>query len=184
MGTSAGALAALALAAERPGMARSLVLAGPPVHRWAKDDPDGEALYGEFMASVWGPAAAAFKAGDDFGAMRVLADGFGGAGRVDRLPPGARAVAMQDSRFFKAAAAAADPFPAVSKGKVRRLGVPVLTATGEKAIRPHKFVNGELARLLPKAGRVTIPGAGHGSARGNPQAFSGAVSKFLESHSR
>ena len=179
VGTSAGALAALVLAVEHPGMARSLVLAEPPVHRWAKDDPNGEPLYKEFMAAIWEPAAAAFKAGDDRGAMRVLVDGFGGAGRFDRLPPEAREVAMQNSHFFKVATALADPFPELSKEKVRRLRVPVLIVTGENTIRIHKFVNDELARLLPKAERVTIPEAGHGSARENPRAFNEAALRFL-----
>lgn len=184
VGTSAGALAALVLATEHPRMVRSMVLAEPPVHHWAKDDPKGEALYRRFMISIWEPAAAAFKAGDDQGAMRILVDGFAGAGRFDGLPPEARAVAMQNSRFFKAATSSADPFPAVSKGKVRRLGMPVLIVTGENTIQLHKFVNDELARLLPKAERVTIPQAGHGSARENPQAFNAAVTKFLENHRR
>lgn len=181
VGTSAGALAALVLATEHPRMVRSMVVAEPPVHHWAKEDPKGEALYRSFMTSIWEPAAAAFKAGDDQGAMRILVDGFAGAGRFDGLPPEARAVAMQNSRFFKAATSSADPFPAVSKGKVRRLDMPVLIVTGENTIQLHKFVNDELARLLPKAGRVTIPQAGHGSARENPQAFNAAVTKFLES---
>lgn len=184
VGTSAGALAALVLATEYPGMVRSMVLAEPPVHRWAKDDPQGEALYRTFMISIWEPAAAAFKAGDNQGAMRILVDGFAGAGKFDRLPPEARAVAMQNSRFFKAATSSADPFPAVSKDKVRRLDMPVLIVTGENTIPLHKFVNEELARLLPKAERVTIPQAGHGSARENPQGFNAAVAKFLENHSR
>jgi pimeloyl-ACP methyl ester carboxylesterase len=184
VGTSAGALAALVLATEHPRVVRSMVLAEPPVHRWAKDDPRGEALYRRFMISIWEPAAAAFKAGDDQGAMRILVDGFAGAGRFDGLPPEARAVAMQNSRFFKAATSSADPFPAVSKGKVRRLDMPVLIVTGEDTIRLHKFVNEELARLLPKAERATIPQAGHGSSRENPKAFNAAVTKFLENHSR
>lgn len=184
VGTSAGALTALVLATEHPDMVRSLVLAEPPVHRWAKDDPKGEALYKEFMASIWEPAAAAFKAGDDLGAMRILVDGFGGAGRFDGLSPEGRAVAMQNSRFFKAATLSADPFPSLSKDKVRRLDMPVLIVTGEKTIPLHRFVNEELGRLLPKAKRVTVPQAGHGSARENPHAFNEAVGKFLESHSR
>jgi pimeloyl-ACP methyl ester carboxylesterase len=179
VGTSAGALAALMLAVEHPGMVRSMVLAEPPVHRWAKDDPKGEALYREFMATIWEPAAAAFKAGDEEGAMRTLVDGFAGAGRFDRLPPEARAVAMQNSRFFKAATASSDPFPELSKEKVRRLRMPVLIVTGEHTVRLHKFVNDELARLLPKAERATIAGAGHGSARENPRAFNEAVLRFL-----
>ena len=184
VGTSAGALAALVLATEHPGKVRSMVLAEPPVHRWAKHDPKGNALYRRFMSAIWEPAAAAFKAEDEQGAMRILVDGFAGAGKFDGLSPEARAVAMQNSRFFKAATSSAEPFPAVSKDKVRRLDMPILIMTGENTIQLHKFVNGVLARLLPKADRVTIPQAGHGSARENPQAFNAAVTKFLEHHSR
>lgn len=184
VGTSAGALAALVLATKHPGMVRSLVLAEPPVHGWAKDDPQGAALYKEFMNAIWEPAGAAFKSGDDEAGMRVLVDGFGGAGRFDRLPPEAKTVAMQNARFFKAATASSDPFPKLSKQKVKRLRVPVLIVTGENTIGIHKFVNGELARLLPKAERAVIPRAGHGSARENPLAFNEAVLNFLSKHGR
>lgn len=182
VGTSAGALTALTLAVIHPELVRSLVLAEPPVHRWARDDPKGEALYREFMTSMWEPAAAAFKAGDDQGAMRILVDGFAGTGRFDHLPPEGRAAVMQNSRFFRAATLSSDPFPDLPKNKVRRLHMPVLIVTGENTIALHKFINDELARLLPKAERVTIPQAGHGSARENPHAFNDAVVQFLERH--
>src|SRR5215203_4185912 len=55
-----------------------------------------------------------------------------------------------------------------------------LIITGQNTIRIHKLVNDELARLLPKADRATIPNAGHGSARENPQAFNDAVIIFLD----
>lgn len=179
VGASIGAFTALVLAVKHPELVRSLVLAEPPVHRWAKDDPNGVALYREFMATMWEPAAASFKAGDDQRAMRILVDGFAGAGRFDNLLPEGRAVAMQNSRFFRAATLSSDPFPDLSKDKVKRLGIPVLILGGENTIRLHKFVNDELARLLPKAERATIPQAGHGSARENPQAFNEAVINFL-----
>lgn len=184
VGTSAGALTALLLATEHPGMVRSMVLAEPPAHRWARDDPSGGQLYEEFMTLIWRPAEAAFRAGDERGAMRILVDGFGGAGRFDALPPEARTVALQNSRFFRAATSSADPFPEIPKDEVRRLRMPILIVTGENTIRIHRFVNDELARILPNAERVTIPRAGHGSARENPQAFNEAVAKFLEEQSR
>jgi pimeloyl-ACP methyl ester carboxylesterase len=62
--------------------------------------------------------------------------------------------------------------------------MPVLIVSGENTIPLHKFVNGELARLLPNAPRVSIPGAGHGSARENPEAFNNAVERFLDSLQR
>jgi pimeloyl-ACP methyl ester carboxylesterase len=163
-------------------MVRSLVLAEPPIHQWAKDSPAGAALYWEFLTRIWEPAAAAFKAGDDPGAMRILVDGFAGAGSFAGFPPQTRTAVMQNSRFFKAATASADPFPALSQAQVRRLNKPVLVITGEHTIKIHKFINEELMRLLPKAERTTIPRAGHGSARENSQAFNEAALKFLADH--
>lgn len=181
VGTSIGAFTALVLAVKHPEMVRSLVLAEPPVHQWVRNSPDGAAAYKEFMSTIWQPATAAFKRGDDEGAMRVLVDAFAGPGRFDNLPPEARAAAMQNSRFFKANTLASDPFPNLSKAKVRRLRIPVLIITGENTIRIHKLVNEELARLLPKAEQAIIPKAGHGSPRENPQAFNEAVLKFFAS---
>lgn len=184
VGTSAGALTALVLATKNPEMVRSMVLAEPPVLRWAKEDPNGEALYREFMTTIWKPAAAAFKAGDDQGAMRILVDAFGGSGRFDSLPPERRTVAIQNSRFFRAATSSPDPFPELSKERVKRLNMPIMIVGGENTLKINKFINEELMRLLPKAERAVIPRAGHGSARDNPQAFNEAVLEFLKNNSR
>jgi hypothetical protein len=53
--------------------------------------------------------------------MRILVDGLGGKGRFDSLPSEGHAAAMQNSRFFKANTLSADPFPNLSKDKVKRL---------------------------------------------------------------
>ncbi len=179
-----GALTALVLAIKNPEMVRSLVLAEPPIHQWVRDSPNGAAVYSEFLTSIWNPAADAFKAGDDEGAMRILVDGFAGTRRFDNLPPEGRAVAMQNSRFFKAVTVYSDPSPYFSKAKVKRLRVPILIVTGENTIKLPKFINKELARLLPRAERAIIPKAGHGSARENPEAFNEVVLKFLANQSR
>jgi pimeloyl-ACP methyl ester carboxylesterase len=179
VGTSIGAFTALALAVKHPEMVRSLVLAEPPVHEWVRDSPGGAAAYKDFMVTIWEPAAEAFKRGDDQGAMRILVDGMGGKGRFDKLPPEGRAAAMQNSHFFKANTLSSDPFPNLSKDKVRRLRIPTLIITGENTIKIHKLVNEELARLLPKAEQAIIANAGHGSPRENPEGFNEAVLKFL-----
>ena len=182
IGTSIGAFTALVLAVKHPEMVRSLVLAEPPVHQWVRDTPSGAAAYREFMTAIWDPATEAFKTGDDQGAMRIFVDGLAGTRRFDNLPPEGRAAIMQNSRFFKANTLSADPFPNLSKAKVRRLRIPILIITGENTIKIHKLVNEELARLLPKADQAIIPKAGHGSARENPQAFNEAVLKFQANH--
>jgi pimeloyl-ACP methyl ester carboxylesterase len=179
VGTSAGALTALLFALEHPEKVRSLVLAEPPIHRWARDDAAGRPLYDAFMSGVWSPAGAAFRRGDDVAGMRALVDGFAGAPRFDGLPPAARAVALQNARFFRVATASPDPFPAVDKARVARLRMPVLIVTGERTVPLHRFVNEELAKVLPRAERATIAGAGHGAAREKPREFNAAVLGFL-----
>jgi pimeloyl-ACP methyl ester carboxylesterase len=132
------------------------------------------------MTTIWEPGAEAFKAGDDQGAMRIFVDGLDETPPTfDNLPPDGRATAMQNSRFFKAATSSSVPFPDLCKDKVKRLSIPILIVTGENTLKILKFINEQLALLLPKAERVTIPKAGHGSARENPQAFNEAVLKFL-----
>jgi pimeloyl-ACP methyl ester carboxylesterase len=182
VGTSMGAFAALVLAVNHPEMVRSLVLAEPPINQWARDSPQGAAVYKEFMTTIWEPATEAFKAGDDLQAMRILVDGFAGARRFDNLPPETQAAIMQNSRFFKAVTLSTDPLPNLSKDKVKRLSMPILIVTGENTIELAKVINEEMARVLPKAERATIANAGHGSARENPQAFNEAVLKFLANH--
>lgn len=180
VGVSAGAFTALVLAIKHPEMVRSMVLAEPPVHSWAKGDPAGGPLYNAFMENIWAPAGAEFGRGNETAAMRVLTDGLVGAGTFDGLPPAAREMSLQNSRFFKVATASDHPFPDVPKRKVAQLKMPVLIVTGENTISLHKFDNDELGRTLPNAQRVTIPKAGHGSPRDNPVAFNAAVSAFLD----
>ena len=179
VGTSIGAFTALVLAVKHPELVRTMVLAEPPVHQWVRDTPEGAGVYSEFMTTIHEPAAKAFKAGDDTGGMRIFVDAFAGTGRFNHLPPEGLAAVMQNARFFRAITLSSDPYPNLSKAKVKRLTMPVLIMTGEMTINIHKLVNAELARLLPKAERATIPKAGHGSARDNPQAFNQAVLKFL-----
>jgi pimeloyl-ACP methyl ester carboxylesterase len=111
--------------------------------------------------------------------MRILVDGFAGTRRFDNLPPEARAAVMQNSRFFKAVTVYSDPAPHFSKESVKQLRIPILIITGENTFKLPRVINQELERLLPNAERATIPNAGHGSPRENPQAFNEAVLRFL-----
>jgi len=179
VGTSYGAFTALALAVSRPNMVRTLVLAEPPIHGWAADSPNGAALYRQFMTSVHEPAGAAFVAGNDEAAIRILIDAFDGSGAFARLSTERRAAIMQNSRFFKAITASSDAFPRLPKDAVAGLDMPVLVIHGANTDDLHKFVTDELARVLPNAKRAVIPEAGHGSPRQNAPAFIASVVEFL-----
>jgi pimeloyl-ACP methyl ester carboxylesterase len=80
---------------------------------------------------------------------------------------------------MRALTLSSDPFPNLSKDKVRRLKPPILIIRGENTLQIHKLVNAELVRLLPEADQAIIPKAGHGSPRENPEAFNQAVLTFL-----
>ena len=178
VGTSIGAYAALIVAVKHPKMVASLVLAEPNIHAWVKDSPE----FKEFFNKAWIPAAAAFRAGNDKDGMRYLVDIFGGAGSFDRMPPEAAEIAMQNSRFFRAATLSKDHSPDISREKVRRLEMPILIVSGENTFPMAKRIVAELERVLPNADRTVIRNAGHGSPRQDPAAFDDVVLKFMDKH--
>jgi pimeloyl-ACP methyl ester carboxylesterase len=85
------------------------------------------------------------------GAMTIFVDGMAATKQCDRLSSG------ED---------------------IKRLRVPSLVVTGENTIQIHRIVDEELIHPLPNVINVTIPNAGHGSARENSTAFS-AMLAFL-----
>lgn len=180
VGTSYGAFTALALAIGHPEMVRSLVLAEPPVLQWITNTARGAALYRERVADVHEPAKRAFAKGDDEAAMRLFIDAFDGPGTFDRLPGERRTSIIQNAKFFRALTSSSNPFPNLSKNSVRRLKMPVLVIQGAETDELHRMVTEEVGRVLRRERRVTIPKAGHGSPRQNPQAFNEAVREFLE----
>ncbi len=176
VGASSGAFTALVFALKYPKMVRSLVLAEPPAHQLIRDLPEGEAVYQNFMNALK-PAAEAFRQND---ARKGISIFVGILGRkFDSLPPAVVEVIMQNALAIKALILSSEPFPEISKEKIRRLKIPVLVVTGENTIKIHKLVNQELLRLLPNASEALIPNAGHGTPRENPQVFNETVLKFL-----
>ena len=60
VGTSYGALTALAFALKHPEKVKTLALFEPPIHEWARRTPAGEAEYQKFMTNVHYAVRAAF----------------------------------------------------------------------------------------------------------------------------
>ena len=178
VGQSYGAFTALMFAIKHPEMVRTLVLSEPPVHQLIRSSSDGEAVYQDFMARTWRPAAEAFRRGEDRRASEILALGISGIKTSD-LPPAVQAARAQNPLSMKSLALSSDPFPNISGEELKRLKMPVLILTGENTVRIHELVNRELARLLPNAKEVMVPKSRHGTPSENPQAFNEAVREFL-----
>jgi pimeloyl-ACP methyl ester carboxylesterase len=182
VGTSYGAYTAMAFALKHPDLVRSMVLAEPPVHRWVTTTERGAELFRAFLTNVHEPAAKAFAAGSPDDAMRIFIDAFDGKGTFDALPQERRAIVMANARFFQAIARSSDGYPNLSKDGVRRLRMPVLVIRGATTDALHAMVTEEVALVFPDASRATIPNAGHGSPRQNPEGFNSAMLPFLERH--
>lgn len=181
---SIGAVAVLFHAVEHPERVRSMVLAEPPVLRWALDAEGGEPLWNEFLDRMWNPGRDAFERGDREGAMRIVTDSFAGKGTFDRLSAGSRARVMRGARDWEAFQRASTPFPELSRERVAALSIPTLLLSAERTTALHRLVNEELASLLPHAERAEIAGATHDMWADAPERCAELALDFIDRHSR
>lgn len=176
VGASIGAFVALAFAIEHPEMVSSLVLGEPPLHQLVRSRPGGEEIYKSFLTDL-GPVKDAFLQGDDRDAMGKF---LGVMGRkMDSLPPKAVANIMQNARAVREISLATEPFPAITRGKLAKLKIPVLIVTGEETVRIHRIVDEQLVLMIPKSRHVLISKSGHGAQVENPSEYNAAVLTFL-----
>ena len=182
VGTSAGALTALLFALQHPTQVRSLVLAEPPILTWAAENAELAPLYRDFMSRTHVRAQPAFARGDDSLAVGYFIDAFDGEGTFTAMPGERRHAILQNARYFQAITASRAPYPDVSKREVHQLQVPTLVVRGADTPAMNVAVTDELLRQLSRGTRVIIPGAGHGSPRQQPTAFTTAVLQFIAQH--
>lgn len=180
VGYSYGAFTALILALDHPELVQALVLAEPPVLRWALGLPGGDALFAEFMASFWQPVGAAFRQGDRERALRLSLTFFAGADILDDLPAEVRQVFEDNLHDWEALTTSSDAFPMIAKERVKQMQIPTLSLTGAQTTPLQHLVNDELERLLPQGTRVTIPDATHEMWSQQPEACGAAVLQFLQ----
>jgi hypothetical protein len=100
-------------------MIRTLVLAEPPVLRWAQDKPEGRALFDEFMDNVWKPVGDAFRRGKKEQALRLTFNYFVGAGVFDQVPETQRNYWRSNIREWQALTTSRDAVPPLSREDVK-----------------------------------------------------------------
>jgi non-heme chloroperoxidase len=182
VGASIGGVAALFLTVRHPELVRTLVLAEPPVLRWALDLPGGAALFDRFLNDAFRPAGEAFRAGEPERAMGLLTDAFLGAGTFAQFPEPLRRKVMLAARDWAAQTMSTAPFPHLAPDAVREIGAPALLLSGARTIPLHALVDDELERLLPNCERVVIPDASHDLWADQPERCRAATLAFLERH--
>jgi len=182
VGYSYGALTALFLGVKHPELVRTLVLAEPPVLRWAEDRPEGRTLFNGFMEDMWKPTGDALRRGEKEKAMRITLRYFTGEDVFDQIPEAQRRYWMENMKEWKALTTSRDAFPALPRSDVKSMRIPVMMLSGSRSLEILKFVDSEIEPLLSNGERVVLPNATHEMWAEQPEECRRMVLAFLARH--
>jgi len=178
VGLSQGARVALAYALRQPDRVAGLVLDGPPDE---VGDPaaagDEDFSIAEYRALVRDRGVDAFR--DSWRAhplMRLYGSNPTAAELIGRM------LARYPARDLQGPSGV--PPPPVGPSALARFAKPVLVVNGEFDTPIRRRAGEALARALPRAERVVLPGAGHLPNLDNSNAYNEAIQAFLRRQTR
>lgn len=178
VGTSFGGSIALATAARRPELVRSVVVHEPPLISLVAGDPSAMGLIRPVVETL-ATVGERIERGDHDGATRQFVEEIAlGPGAWEQLPPEFQAVAVASARSF--AIEQHDPGAyGIDRGALASLSVPVLVTAGDQSPAWFAPIVAELVGAIPEAGLATFAGAGHAPHMTNPADYAAAVTAFL-----
>ena len=173
VGTSGGANVALITAARYQNLARALFVHEPGFRSIVTDSADRR-LLSETDADR--PERAAAAAGNMTEAARILVDRNSAPGSFDLLPPGLKAMFIDNARTL---AVRERTGVSITCEELGRIGVPVTITEGALTKPNRRVMDAAAHRCIPQSKLMTIPNAHHGAPRENPSAFNEALLAFL-----
>jgi pimeloyl-ACP methyl ester carboxylesterase len=177
---SYGAHVALTAASEAPNLFRSMFVYEPGFPTYVTDARELDELAAD-AERMFGPVFAAVEQGDNAGAARALLDGSGGSsGYFDSQPSGRRRVQLDSARVLPLLLRQ-PAVPPLTCDQLRRLGMPVAVAWGERTRPLFAVVSRAAARCLDGRAPTTVPGATHLWPEERPHEFVALVQRFLQS---
>ena len=184
VGNSYGAYVSLVLAVKHPELARTLVLAEPPVHPLLLRLPGGKPLFEAFMNAAWKPAGEAFARDDMEEGVRLFIEGAVGRTEYDKLPAGVRNAMMKNAPEMAVSTRTSFDvhMPDVACEDAAHVEAPTLLLHGANSPRKYFLINDELTRCLPNAEQAEISGAAHVLHNHNPDEHNRVVLAFLARH--
>lgn len=176
VGGSFGGRIALALAAERPDLVRSVSVHEPSLLELLDDSiPEARAARAALQEARDRVGAGELEAG-----ARRFAEGLAfGPGAWARLPEATRATFVRHARRWLEESDA-DP-PGFARELLARLAAfdpPALVTSGEASPLPFPLVADRVAAALPNAARRVLPGTGHAPHWTDPELYAGSLLTF------
>ncbi len=169
---------ALLVAVQHPELVRSLFLDEPSTLALVIDPGELKAATQDRTA-MSGPAAAAVKAGDLTGAVKILFNAVNDrADLFDTMTPAVRTMLLDNARTLPISFAAPPP-PAITCEQLGRIKVPTTVAVGELTRPFYKIAAGSVARCIPGAKLVVIPKGRHAAAVQATAEFNEVLLRFL-----
>lgn len=179
VGTSYGALTAMALAAQVPHFVRALVVAEPPLMQCMDRVPGGKQVRLEFEQNCLRPAAQAFRNGEVEQAVHILIEGINGTEPSTANTTEGINRRLENAHAMRTLILSTNPFPVIDPLSLRSFDKPTLLLAGERTEPIHELIFRGLCDLMPQAANARIPDAGHGSHRDRPASFNQVVLEFL-----
>lgn len=143
-----------------------------------------DALRHEFGADAglcFGEVAKVLEAeGEQAAAHRMFANVSRTEGFVEKLPPEARRVVLDNARMLPLMMGKGEPPVRITAEQVRSLKVPLIAAMGGKTRPTFAIPTRELARIAPGGRLEVVEDAGHLLPIEDPPLFAKALSGWLE----
>ena len=168
MGISMGGVIALQLALDYPDKVRSLVL----VNAFARLRPRSPGEWGYFLARALMVRLMGLEKQADLVARRI----FPRPEHEELRQVLKRHILQANPRVYRAVMGALFRFDV--RDRLREIRVPTLVVTGEVDTTVAPDLQEDLARGIPNAQHVVIPGAGHAVIADSPDAFNRAITEF------
>ncbi len=179
IGHSFGGTVCLRLALERPELVRSLVLVEPVIFAAAR--AAGAPAFAPFHARHKAFEDAVMAGDRNIGARLFHAD-WGGAAGFDDLPAPQQSYILERIHLIVAQGPSlnGDTGGLLRYMGLESIGVPVLLVEGAESPAVIDAIQSELARRIPQASRLVMPGAGHMVPITHPEAVARAVQMHLD----
>ena len=178
VGNSIGGSIALRLGSRRPEAFRSICAHEPPTLDVLRGDPETEALAEDQMTKLAG-VEQRLAAGDMEGGARLFFETIAlGPGAWERLPEQSRRAYVTNAPTFLAEMRDPEQLRLDLEG-LARFPHPTLLTNGDNSRPEFAAVVGRLARVMPRAERRTVVGAGHVPHVTHPADYAQITLEFL-----